>query len=218
MDYSPPDSSVHVILQAKIVVWVAILFSRGSSQSRAEPESPTAPDHKRIHLGSPNPRWLSVKESAGQCKRCRKCSFNSYIRKIPWRRKWQPTPVFLPRKIPWTQEPGGPKSIGLQRARHNWVCMKCTNRRVGAARGGGTPGKLNLRNSVQKNWPALIKNVKSMKVRMRLDHHRLAETKKWQLNAIWHPEPGKETNKFCSLVNNSVSAWHSWVWSLYCGW
>ena len=22
--------------------------------------------------------------------------------KIPWRRKWQPTPVFLPGKIPWT--------------------------------------------------------------------------------------------------------------------
>ena len=30
-DYSPPDSSVHVILQAKILEWVAIPFSRGSS-------------------------------------------------------------------------------------------------------------------------------------------------------------------------------------------
>ena len=27
------------------------------------------------------------------------------VRKIPWRRKWQPTPVFLPGKIPWTEEP-----------------------------------------------------------------------------------------------------------------
>ena len=25
--------------------------------------------------------------------------------KIPWRRKWQPTPVFLPEKVPWTEEP-----------------------------------------------------------------------------------------------------------------
>ena len=24
--------------------------------------------------------------------------FNSYVRKIPWRGKWQPTPVFLPKK------------------------------------------------------------------------------------------------------------------------
>ena len=26
---------------------------------------------------------------------------------MPWRRKWQPTPVVLPEKIPWTEEPGG---------------------------------------------------------------------------------------------------------------
>ena len=32
--------------------------------------------------------------------------------KIPWRRKWQPTPVFLPGKIPWTEEPGGLQSLG----------------------------------------------------------------------------------------------------------
>ena len=25
--------------------------------------------------------------------------FNSWVRKIPWRRKWQPTPVFLPGKF-----------------------------------------------------------------------------------------------------------------------
>ena len=34
MDCSPPASSVHGILQAKILQWVAILFSRGSSQTR----------------------------------------------------------------------------------------------------------------------------------------------------------------------------------------
>ena len=34
VDYSPPDSSVHGILQARILEWVAISFSRGSSQPR----------------------------------------------------------------------------------------------------------------------------------------------------------------------------------------
>ena len=34
MDCSPPDSSVHGILQVRILEWVAILFSRGSSQPR----------------------------------------------------------------------------------------------------------------------------------------------------------------------------------------
>ena len=34
MDCSPPGSTVHRILQAKIVEWVAIPFSRGSSRPR----------------------------------------------------------------------------------------------------------------------------------------------------------------------------------------
>ena len=37
--------------------------------------------------------WLGGKESACQRRRCR---FNPWIGKIPWRRKWKPTPVFLP--------------------------------------------------------------------------------------------------------------------------
>ena len=38
------------------------------------------------------------------------------VRKIPWRRKWQPTPVFLLGEIPWTEEPGGLQSTGLQKS------------------------------------------------------------------------------------------------------
>ena len=41
------------------------------------------------------PRWLSSKESACQCRRQ---EFNPWVGKIPWRREWQPTPVFLPGK------------------------------------------------------------------------------------------------------------------------
>ena len=37
--------------------------------------------------------WLSVKESACQY---RSCEFNPWAGKIPWKRKWQPIPVFLP--------------------------------------------------------------------------------------------------------------------------
>ena len=40
------------------------------------------------------PRWLSGKESTRQCR----CGFNPWVGKIPWRRKWQSTPVFLPGK------------------------------------------------------------------------------------------------------------------------
>ena len=38
MDCSPPGSSVHGISQARLLKWVAISFSRGSSQSRDRPQ------------------------------------------------------------------------------------------------------------------------------------------------------------------------------------
>ena len=41
MDCSPPASSVCGIIPARILEWVAIPFSRGSSQPRDEPRSPT---------------------------------------------------------------------------------------------------------------------------------------------------------------------------------
>ena len=40
--------------------------------------------------------------------------FDLWVRKIPWRRAWQPTPVFLPGESPWTEEPGGLQSMELQ--------------------------------------------------------------------------------------------------------
>ena len=40
MDYGPPGSSAHGILQARILEWVAISLSRGSSQPRDWTTSP----------------------------------------------------------------------------------------------------------------------------------------------------------------------------------
>ena len=37
------------------------------------------------------PWWLSGKKLACQCRRC---GFDPCIKKILWRRKWQPAPVF----------------------------------------------------------------------------------------------------------------------------
>ena len=40
MDYSLPGFSVHGIFQARVLEWVAIAFSRGSSDPRIKPVSP----------------------------------------------------------------------------------------------------------------------------------------------------------------------------------
>ena len=36
------------------------------------------------------------KESAYQCRKCKRWEFDPCVRKISWRRAWQPTPEFLP--------------------------------------------------------------------------------------------------------------------------
>ena len=42
------------------------------------------------------PWWLSAEESCLPCRRRGRCEFDSWVGKIPWRKKWQPTPVLLP--------------------------------------------------------------------------------------------------------------------------
>ena len=44
------------------------------------------------------PGGTVVKIFSCQCRRCRGQGFDLWVRKIPWRRKWQPAPVFLPGK------------------------------------------------------------------------------------------------------------------------
>ena len=41
------------------------------------------------------------------------------VGKILWRRAWQPTQVFFPGESPWTEDPGGLQSMGLQQVRYD---------------------------------------------------------------------------------------------------
>ena len=60
--------------------------------------------------------WLSGKESSCQCRRHR---FNHWVGNIPWRRKWQPTPIFLPGKLHGLRAPAIYSSWGHKRLRHD---------------------------------------------------------------------------------------------------
>ena len=51
-----------------------------------------------ISLGFPSG---SVVKTRLQCRRPRRCRFSPWVGKIPWKRKWQPLPVFLSGKSHW---------------------------------------------------------------------------------------------------------------------
>ena len=65
------------------------------------------------------PRRLSGKESFCQCRRR---GLDPSLGKIPWRRKWQLAPVFLPGKCHGQRSlVGYSQAHGSQRVRHDWV-------------------------------------------------------------------------------------------------
>ena len=72
------------------------------------------------------PGGTSGKEPACQWRRLKRHGFDSWVRKTPWRRKWKPTPVFLPGESPWTEKPGRLQSMGSHRVGHDWSNSACT--------------------------------------------------------------------------------------------
>ena len=62
------------------------------------------------------PWWLRQYRIPLQCRRL---GFDPWVGKIPRRRAWQPTPVFLRGESPRTEEPGRLQSMRSQRVGHN---------------------------------------------------------------------------------------------------
>ena len=74
-------------------VMVLLTHQCGLSKSQMDPEN-------SLLQVSPNiwgfPGGASGKEPICQCRRYERYRFDPWFGKIPWRRKWQPTPVSLP--------------------------------------------------------------------------------------------------------------------------
>ena len=77
------------------------------------------------------PSGASGKESACQCGRCQRPGLDPWVGKIPWRRKWQPTPVLLPGEShgqrslagysPWGRKESDP----TERLHFHFPCVNC---------------------------------------------------------------------------------------------
>ena len=68
------------------------------------------------------PLWYSwvflVAQMVKNLTAMQETAFDPWVGKIPWRRAWQPTAVFLPGGSSWIEEPGNLQSMGSQRVRH----------------------------------------------------------------------------------------------------
>ena len=88
---SKPDPVPTQPLPGAFVAW--------PSQAGCHCNEASGPCDHSCSAGSPTIKhnyhlpWVSGKESTCRCRRPR---FYPWVRKIPWRRKWQPTPVLLP--------------------------------------------------------------------------------------------------------------------------
>ena len=118
MDCSLPGSSAHGIFQARVLEWDAIAFSvviyvlmfnvfslRSRSQLlhlkwflslSLKPNHHFIPLIVGIIICDYFLSWFVYLGSlVAQCLQCGRPGFDPWVRKIPWRREWQPTPVFL---------------------------------------------------------------------------------------------------------------------------
>ena len=84
------------------------------------------------------PGGASDKEPTCQCRRCKRCGFDPWVGKIPCRRAWQPTPVFLPGESHGQRSlagysPWGQKELDITEV--TWhACMKSYCGRVGVTK------------------------------------------------------------------------------------
>ena len=71
------------------------------------------------------------KESACQGRRPKRHGFHPWVGKIPWRRAWELTPVFLPGESHAQRSLAGYiQSIGSQRDRHSWSDLACMHAHI----------------------------------------------------------------------------------------
>ena len=91
------DCIVHVVTKSRTQLSdFHFLFFQNNFQTLVS--SRLGDDNSNCKVSYPThglPWWLSGKEPTSQCRRH---GFNPWVRKIRWRRKWQPIPALLPGK------------------------------------------------------------------------------------------------------------------------
>ena len=120
VDCSLPVSSVHGILQARILEWVAMPSFRGLPDPGIEPAS----------LMSPVLAWASlVAHMVKNLPAMQETRVRSLGGEDPLDKGTATHSSIHAWRIPWTEEPGGLQPMGSQRVGHDWVTNTHKNRK-----------------------------------------------------------------------------------------
>ena len=137
MDCSLPGSSVHGIFQARVLEWVAISFSRESSQPRDWTRVSHIAGRRFIVWATREDllyksfliccsglaRYLSGKRVCLPVQEPQEMWVWPLGQEDPLEKETATNSSILAWRIPWTEDPGGLQSLGSQRVGHDWACM-----------------------------------------------------------------------------------------------
>ena len=165
------------------------------------------------------PRWLSSKEFTCNAGDTGRCGCNPWVGKIHWRRKWQPTPVFLPRKshgerIPVGYSPWSHKDldmtehsihyivstlIELKLVGGNWGCRNVNARKTRKVEPGRksrvvwntTRGKASVKNSYFRWESRTVHQAKRVKQTFQAEGQLMQMP--WAKKGFGEPEKQNET-------------------------
>ena len=102
------------------------------------------------------------KERACKCGRYKRYGFDPWVGKIPWRRKWQPTPVFLPGESHGSQSLAGyshRQTWLTQLSEHPWLwSSKKRNNLQSLENGTCKDGIIHVQSICQSKFPGLIRS------------------------------------------------------------
>ena len=138
---NPIDCTVYGILQARKLECIAIHFSNGSSQ----PRNQTQVFLLQVDLPA-EPPGSSIKRTSVEIKKCidtasqvalvvKNLPVNAgeiWVQSLGWEVPLEEGMAthssILAWRIPWTEGPGGLRSIGSQRVEHDWSDLACSMR------------------------------------------------------------------------------------------
>ena len=139
-------------------------------------------------------RWQRI------CLQCRKSRFYPWVRKIPWRRRWQPTPIFLP------GESHGQRGLASYSP---WGCKKWgTNERLTLTDGENKSSENRTWGELQLHWVMILSSKfhPSSKINgNHLQYSKFVWERKRIFELMWtflwpeSPDCGKLIMKWCQI-------------------